>query len=140
MTCYSLPGIKAIGFFDANELPTDAQLMAKVGLAIPVTAQVSWINILPGALASVSDKIYSSDSQVSAVLSFSSQDAPRLPANPAFVVLDVAGYCRVLGSKVPPFPVIERAWSSGLPGGEPRKFSIKVSLSGIFPLMKCSVL
>lgn len=140
MACYRLPGIRAIGWIDSALLPPNLPYFDIAGMKVPVSSEISWLPISPGAKGARTTARRGSNALQSASLSFQSSVQIPPDVNAAVVVVDMTGAQWLIAANEPPFPVITEVLSTGLPSGEPAAFSYEVAHSAVRTMIPCSVI
>lgn len=86
-----LPGIRAIGWVPASEIPASADALAAAGVAVPVLAEVHPLRFTGEPTLEASAEPDGSGHKFTTTLTFASADTVPLHMHVAFVVVGVDG-------------------------------------------------
>ena len=138
-TTQILPGVKAIGWVDCNNLPNRVDLLGicrqNFGIFTTVTA-VEFFNE-----PECSCKREKEGGSYSETASLKFQCGSRLPEHIrlGFVVTDIAGQSYLIGSKEAPRPIVEVEHRTGSPSGDAASFYYEIKHVALKTLIPCSI-
>ena len=115
--CYSLPGLKKVGYVPVSMLPSDIVFIALTGGTVPLFETMTYFDVAPGAVCEVEEE-YSNGVQVEqAKLKFSTLAA--IPTNEplAFVFVTMNDEQLLIGAREKPHATVKVASTTGLPDG-----------------------
>ena len=135
---FSLPGIKALAYVNALELPSDLGLVGISGL--PLTLMVQSVDIpFTGEASCVCTRTNEHGAPNESV-EMSFQSLLSLPDDVplAFVVTDVNNRSFLVGGKEQPWPYVESSQGFGLPDGESSTTTYTITHKAPKALIPCS--
>jgi hypothetical protein len=116
--CYSLPGLKKVGYVPVSMLPSDIVFIALAGGTVPLYDSVTYFDVAPGAVCEVEEE-YGNGVQVEqAKLKFSTLAA--IPTNEplAFVFVTMNDELLLIGAREKPHATIKVNTTTGQTDGD----------------------
>ena len=116
--CYSLPGLKKVGYVPVSMLPSDIIFMSLAGGIVPLYDSVTYFDVAPGAVCEVEEE-YGNGVQVEqAKLKFSTLAA--IPTNEplAFVFITMNDEQLLIGAREKPRATIKVNTTTGQTDGD----------------------
>ena len=116
--CYSLPGLKKVGYVPVSMLPSDIIFISLAGGIVPLYDSVTYFDVAPGAACEVEEE-YSNGVQVEqAKLKFSTLAA--IPTNEplAFVFITMNNEQFLMGAREKPHATIKVNTTTGQTDGD----------------------
>ena len=138
-TVQSLPGIKAIGYVDADKLSPNVMLKGICNNPIGVFTDVVNIPFCGIPTCTIGDEYDAHGRLQTVTLSFATNDFVPNHRRIAFVVTDVSGQSFLIGAKEPPHPTVKFTINFGTPDGDAAVTSYEVKHVAIRAIMKCSI-
>ena len=116
--CYSLPGLKKVGYVPVSMLPSDIIFIALAGGTVPLFETMTYFDVTPGAVCEVEEE-YSNGVQVEqAKLKFSTLAA--IPTNEplAFVFVTMNDEQLLIGAREKPHATVKVNTTTGQTDGD----------------------
>ena len=116
--CYSLPGLKKVGYIPVSMLPSDIIFIALAGGTVPLFETMTYFDVAPGAVCEVEEE-YSNGVQVEqAKLKFSTLAA--IPTNEplAFVFITMNNKQFLMGAREKPHATVKVNTTTGQTDGD----------------------
>lgn len=140
MNRWSMPGIRRIYTIPAKLLPEDVQLTAKAGYTLVINSfYLKEIETEGGATCEVTRSNERGEETEKSTLTFRSAEETETEGM-AYVVESVMVGCYLIGQKEKPYPLVEKAASTGEPGGEARVKTYTVSFAGSSAMTRCEII
>lgn len=135
-----LPGIRAIGWVPALEIPASADALAAAGVAVPVLAEVHPLRFTGEPTLEASAEPDGSGHKFTTTLTFASADPVPLHMHVAFVVVGVDGTPYIVGSGTAPYCRVKTAFTTGTTAEGPAGTTYEVAHIGkVRPPVVCTV-
>lgn len=116
--CYSLPGLKKVGYIPVSMLPSDIVFIALAGGMVPLFETMTYFDVAPGAVCEVEEE-YSNGVQVEqAKLKFSTLAAIPTKEPLAFVFVTMNDEQLLIGAREKPHATVKVNTTTGLPDGD----------------------
>lgn len=135
-----LPGIRAIGWVPASEIPASADAMAAVGVPVPVIAEVHPLVFTGEPTLEASAEPEGSGHQYTSTLTFASADAVPMDRHVAFIVVAVDGTPYIVGSGTAPYCRVKASFTTGTTADGSAGTTYEVTHTGkVRPPVGCTV-
>lgn len=135
----SLPGIKSIGYVEAEKLSPNVMLKGICNCPVGVFTDVVNIPLCGTPTCTVEDEYDRHGRLQSVKLLFKSTQFVPTHRRIAFVVTDVKGQSFLIGAKEPPHPTVDLTINFGAPDGDAAASSYEVKYVAVKALLLCSV-
>lgn len=138
-TSQILPGIKAIGWIDCRHLPRRVDLSAICGMSVAILTEIHPITFFGTPTCECKTTKNGRGQEDTATLKFISDS--RLPSIPSigFVITDVNGNSRLIGSLETPHPIVESTLRTGTPQGDAAGYEFEIKHVAIKSMVPCIV-
>ena len=135
---FSLPGIKALAYVNALELPSDLGLVGISGL--PLTLMVQSVDIPFTGEATCTGTRSNANGAGNETVELTFQSLLALPEHMplAFLVTDVNDRCFLIGTREQPWPYVESSQGLGLPDGESSTITHTITYKAPKGLIPCT--
>lgn len=133
----NLPGIKAVGLLSRESLTTEMVYKSSAGVQIVLEEEPEWLCGIKDASCQWDEKFDNNSYYQTAKLSFTTSEKLET-AGKIFVIETVEGEILVIGSDLPPYPVIQFTKSSGMPGSSSAGYSYEVTCTGIKAIIRAN--
>ena len=116
--CYSLPGLKKVGYVPVSMLPSDIVFIALAGGTVPLFETMTYFDVAPGAVCEVEEE-HSNGLQVEqAKLKFSTLAAIPTREPLAFVFVTMNDEQLLIGAREKPHATVKVASTTGQTDGD----------------------
>ena len=134
-----LPGVKAVGWLDCNNLPNRVDLMGICRQNFGIFTNITAVEFFdePECFC----KREKSGGSYCETASLKFQCGQRLPEyiRLGFVVTDIAGQSYLIGSKEAPRPIVEVEQKAGSPSGDAASFYYEIKHTALKTLIPCTI-
>ena len=116
--CYSLPGLKKVGYVPVSMLPSDIVFIALAGGTVPLFETMTYFEVTPGAVCEVEEECGNGVQVEQAKLKFSTLAAIPTREPLAFVFVTMNDEQLLIGAREKPHATIKVNTTTGLPDGD----------------------
>lgn len=116
--CYSLPGLKKVGYIPALLLPSDIIFISLAGGIVPLYDSVTYFDVAPGAVCEVEEEDGNGVQMEQAKLKFSTLAAIPTRGPLAFVFITMNNEQFLMGAREKPHATVKVASTTGQTDGD----------------------
>lgn len=139
MNCYSLPGIKFIGFVFSENLQREMMFKHLAGIPVGIFTDITPIAFC-GVPTCEAVSTYNKNGRIEqTTLRFKTLDVLPTTRHVAFVVTDCNGQSYIIGQHEKPRPIVKITRDTGTPNGDPAVATVEITLYAQKSLIPCAI-